>query len=146
MVSSGCQKVYMTSNLSRQFVGENSFKVYCTHRSHFWKGGCWAADCRMEGETGKSSVYVCLTCLWILLLAFVNDCWQNLATRSFLWFQTAVLTPLHGSSITLDLSHCFCKCLQLQCLKCECHPTVFRSEHRTCEHYTDGDIHEIILK
>lgn len=79
-VSGGCQKVYIASNLSSQTCGKRKeiLQDYLTHRSLFWKGGCWAADCcRLEGEAGESSLYAWPALglfSWPLLLA-VDRVW-----------------------------------------------------------------------
>lgn len=82
MVSGGCQKVYVDSNLSSRICGKRkrkkSLKGYWIHRSLFWKVGCWAADCcRLEGEAGESSLYAWPALglfSWPLLLA-VDRVW-----------------------------------------------------------------------
>lgn len=151
MVSGGCQKVYVASNLSGQICGKRkgrkSLKGYWIHRSLFWKGGCWAADCcRLEGEAGESSLYAWPALglfSWPLLLAVDRvwppdlffDSWQL-----FLHHRTetcSTVRPVTVSSIKVFSWDTLIRSVNLQCSQ---------SKLCTADHYTDGDIHETISK
>lgn len=133
MVNGRCQNVYVASNLSSQICGKRkrkkSLKGYWIHRSLFWKGACWSADCcRLEGEARESSLYTWPALglfSWPLQLA-VDRVWPpDLLFDSqqlFLHHRTetgSTVRPVTVASINVFSWNTLIKSMNLQCSQSE---------------------------